>query len=268
MTTPSLDTEYADLTPLQVRIATHQRHSEHPDDPVAAVLAALGLTGSEALADIGCGDARFLAYLREMGHTGRLVGVDTSRTMVAAAATITGVTAIHGEASRLPLQDDEFDVCTARHMLYHVTDPLIALSEFRRITRPGGKVSVTVNHARTCHRTHQLVAAHARNYGLTPPDGMVNHTVTSDTLPDMMQDVFGNTAIETHDNTLIFDRPTPLIAFAEALFTFCGIAPDSPHRVQILADLTTDIEHWFIAHPNQFWRDSKGYTVATSIING
>src|SRR5690606_18340795 len=128
MTTPSLDTEYADLTPLQVRIATHQRHSEHPDDPGAAVLNALGVTGSEDLADIGCGDARFLAHLRATGHTGRLVGVDASLTMVAAAATIAGVTAIHGEAGQLPLQDDQFDVCTARHMLYHVTDPLVALS--------------------------------------------------------------------------------------------------------------------------------------------
>ncbi|WP_280489278.1 class I SAM-dependent methyltransferase [Nocardia carnea] len=268
MTSPSLDTEYADLTPLQVRIATHQRHSEQPDDPVAAVLTALGLNGSDDLVDIGCGDARFLAHLRETGHTGRLVGVDASPTMVATAATIPGVTAIHGKASKLPLQDGEFDVCTARHMLYHVTDPLVALSEFRRITRPGGKVAVTVNHARTCHRTHQLVAAHARKYGLTAPDGMINYTVTSDTLPDMMQDVFGNTTIETHDNALVFDRPAPLIAFAEALFTFCGIAPDSPHRVQILADVTTDIEHWFIAHPNQLWRDSKGYSIATAIITG
>ncbi|MGI5219309.1 class I SAM-dependent methyltransferase [Nocardia sp. CA-290969] len=268
MTSPSLDTEYADLTPLQVRIATHQRHSENPDDPVAAVLTALGLTGSEALADIGCAAAGFLAHLRETGHTGRLVGVDTSPTMVAAAAMVAGVTAIHGEAGKLPLQDAQFDVCTARHMLYHVTDPLVALSGFRRITRPGGMVAVTVNHAGACHRTHELVAAHARNYGLTPPQGMINHTVTSENLSDMMQDVFGNTTIEAHDNALVFDQPAPLIAFAEALFTFCGIAADSPHRVQILTDITTDIEQWFIAHPNQLWRDSKGYTVATSIING
>lgn len=268
MTTPSLDTEYADLTPLQVRIATHQHHSEYPDDPGAAVLAALGLTGTEDLADIGCGDARFLAHLRETGHTGRLVGVDASPTMVAAAAAITGVTALHGEARDLPLRDGEVDVCTARHMLYHVADPLVALSEFRRITRPGGTVAVTVNHARTCHRTHQLVAAHASSYGLTPPDGMINHTVTSDTLPDIMQDFFGNTTIETHDNALVFDRPGPLITFAEALFTFCGIAPDSPHRVQILADITTEIEQWFMAHPNQLWRDSKGYSIATATITG
>ncbi|WP_280457278.1 class I SAM-dependent methyltransferase [Nocardia carnea] len=196
------------------------------------------------------------------------MGLYPTLTWAPAGGAIAGVTAIHGEAGNLPLRDGQVDVCTARHMLYHVADPLVALSEFRRITRPGGAVAVTVNHDRTCHRTHQLVAAHASRYGITPPDGMINRTVTSDTLPDMMQDVFGNTTIETHDNALVFDRPGPLIAFAEALFTFCGIAPDSPHRVQILADITTEIEQWFTAHPNQLWRDSKGYSIATATITG
>lgn len=262
VTMPSLDVEYDDATSLQVRIATHLNHSERLDDPGDAVLAALGLAGTEDLADIGCGDARFLADLHATGHAGRLVGVDASPTMVAAAAAIPGVTAIRGDAQRLPFRDGEFDICTARHMLYHVPDPLTALSEVRRITRPGGSVAVVVNHARTCDRTRQLVEVHARNYGLTPPDGMINHAVTSDTLPDMMQDVFGNATIETHDNALVFGDPQPLIAFAEALFNFCGIAPDTPTRARILTDLTTEIEHWFTTHPGQQWRDPKGYTIA------
>ncbi|MEU1984430.1 methyltransferase domain-containing protein [Nocardia sp. NPDC019395] len=264
MTMPSLTSEYASPIPLQARIATHQEHSEHPDDPSTAVLAALELTGTEDLADIGCGDARFLAHLHAAGHIGRLVGVDTSAAMVAAAAAIGGVTAVSGDAQNLPVRDGEFDACTARHMLYHVPDPLAALSEFRRITRAGGTVVVVVNHARTCHYTHQLVAAHARNHGLTPPDGMINHTVTSETLPDMMREIFGNTIIETHDNALVFDQPRPLITFAEALFTFYGIASDAPTRAQILADVTSEIEHWFSSHPGQAWRDPKGYTVATA----
>ncbi|MGK8465520.1 class I SAM-dependent methyltransferase [Nocardia cyriacigeorgica] len=117
-TEPSLTSEYATTTPLQVRIDTHARHSEHPDHPVGTVLAALALTGSEDLADIGCGDGRFLARLAEHRHRGRLVGLDNSTAMVSAADAIPGVEGVLGGAEALPFADDEFDVVTARHMLY------------------------------------------------------------------------------------------------------------------------------------------------------
>ncbi|WP_228798196.1 MULTISPECIES: class I SAM-dependent methyltransferase [Nocardia] len=117
-TEPSLTSEYATINPLQVRIDTHARHSEHPDDPVATVLATLALTGGEGLADIGCGDGRFLAHLAEHGHRGRLVGLDNAPAMVAAADTIPGVEGVLGDAQALPFADDEFDAVTARHMLY------------------------------------------------------------------------------------------------------------------------------------------------------
>ncbi|MBF6328426.1 class I SAM-dependent methyltransferase [Nocardia transvalensis] len=265
-TEPSLVTEYATLTPLQIRITTHERFSERPDDPSTAVLDALALAGSEDLADIGSGDGRFLARLALAGHTGRLVGVDSSETMVAAAESIPGVQGVHGDAQQLPFGDNEFDVCTARHMLYHVPDPAAALSEFRRITRQGGTVAVVVNHARTCHRTYELVTTHARNHGVPPATGMINNAVNSETLPDMMRDAFGNTCIETFDNALSFDHPQPLIAFAESLFSFCGIAPENPHRAEIRAGVAADIECWFATHPGERSRDPKGYTVALASV--
>ncbi|WP_342216159.1 class I SAM-dependent methyltransferase, partial [Nocardia abscessus] len=248
-----------------VRIDTHARLSERPDDPVAAVLAALELTGEEALADIGCGDGRFLAHLAEHGHRGRLVGLDNSTAMVAAAEAIPGVHAVHGDAQALPFADDEFDAVTARHMLYHVPDPDKALRELARITRAGGRVAVSVNHPATCSRTRQLVIDRAAEYGLGPAAGMVND-VNSTTLPKMMTVVFGDVRIHRRDNALIFDTPEPLIRFAEALFSFCGVDAASPHRAAILDAVTADINDWFDAHPGQCWRDPKGYIVATANI--
>lgn len=264
-TGPSLSSEYASTSPLQARIDTHARYSERHDDPVTAVLDALELTGSEALADIGCGDARFLAGLVEHGHHGRLVGLDNSTAMVAAAEAIPGVEGVHGGAEALPFADDEFDVTTARHMLYHVPDPEKALREFRRITRPGGRVAVTVNHPATCTRTRQLVLDRAAEYGLTPAVDMVNQ-VNSTTLPTMMGTVFGDVRTHQVDNALVFDTPAPLIRFAEALFSFCGVNAASPHRGAILDTVASDINDWFTAHPGECWRDPKGYIVATATI--
>jgi SAM-dependent methyltransferase len=265
MSSHYLDAEYADPTPLQVRIDTHRQYSQKPDDPSADVLAAIELTGTEHLADIGCGDARFLASLAAGGHHGPLVGVDTSPVMVAAAAAIPGVTAVLADAARIPFDDNSFDVITARHMLYHVPDPRTALAEFQRTTKPGGAVAVVVNHPGAYPRTGELIAAHAGSYGVTDAEA-VTCSVDSSTLPDLMSDMFGAVRIHRSDNALVFDTAAPLIRFAEALFTFYGVTPDHPQRQAILSDMREDIEEWFSHHPGSSWRDPKGYIVATAAV--
>ncbi|MGW6332169.1 class I SAM-dependent methyltransferase [Nocardia rhamnosiphila] len=264
-TGPTLSSEYASPSPLQVRIDTHAHHSERHDDPMTAVVEALELTGTESVADIGCGDARFLAHLAGHRHRGRLTGVDNSAAMVAAAAAVPGVEGVLAAAEALPFGENEFDRTTARHMLYHVPDPEQALREFRRITRPGGLVVVTVNHAGTCARSRQLVIDRAAEHGLAPAAGMVND-MNSTTLPPMMGEVFGDVQIARFDNALAFDNAAPLIRFAEALFSFCGVDTDSPHRTAILDAVTADIRAWFGNHPGETWRDPKGYIVATATV--
>lgn len=265
MSGPTLSSEYASPTPLQVRIETHARYSEHPDDPVAAVTAVLGLSGEESIADIGCGDGRFLAHIAQSGHRGRLIGVDTSPAMVAAAGQIPGVEAVPGDAGRLPFADRSICRTTARHMLYHVPHPVKALREFRRITSSGGMVAVTVNHPQTCSRTRELVSRRAHEYGLVPVEELSN-TVNSDTLPELMTEVFPDVQVHRFDNALVFDRPEPLVRLAEAVFSFCGIDTNNPHRPDILAAVTTDIEDWFAGHPGEIWRDPKGYIIATATV--
>src|SRR5690606_33029925 len=144
--------------------------------------------------------------------------------------------------------DAEFDAVTARHMLYHVPDPHQTLRELRRTTRIGGRVAVSVNHPATCARTRQLVIDRAAEYGRTPSADMVND-MNSHTLPPMMNDVFGDVRIHRCDNALIFATPEPVIRFAEALFSFCGVDTTSAHRTAILDAVTTEIRDWFTAHP-------------------
>lgn len=263
----SLDTEYLDPSPLRVRIDTHEHFSERADRPTEDVLDALDLSGGEYLADIGCGDARFLAGLVAAGHRGPLIGVDTSPVMVAAADTLPGVRGILADAERMPFEDNTFDAVTARHMLYHVADPKAALDEFRRTTRPGGAVAVVVNHPATCPRTTELVAAHADTYGIEHDDHF-RATVDSESLPQLMAEVFGAFDLHRCDNALVFDSAEPLVRFAESLFAFHGIAVDHPDRDAILADLRSDVTEWFEAHPGAVWRDPKGYVVAAARVGG
>ncbi|MEU0539849.1 class I SAM-dependent methyltransferase [Nocardia sp. NPDC005978] len=267
MTGPTLSSEYGSPAALRVRMATHDNYSERRADPTAAVLKALRLNGEETLADIGCGDGRFLAHLLERGHRGRIVGLDTSPGMVATVSRIPGAAAIVGDAEQLPFATAEFDRTTARHMLYHVPDPLRALHEFRRITKPGGTVVVAINLTESYARTQAVILERARAYGLAPI-GELAFTVGPRTLPGLLRQVFPYSRIERFDDALVFDTPAPLIDFAEAMFSFCGIAADSPHRAAILEQITEDFEAWFAANPGQRWRDPKGFLIATAPVPG
>jgi ubiquinone/menaquinone biosynthesis C-methylase UbiE len=50
-----------------------------------------------------------------------------------------------GDAAAMPMRNASSDVTIAMHMLYHVPNPLDAIRELRRITRPGGRVLIGLN---------------------------------------------------------------------------------------------------------------------------
>ena len=47
-----------------------------------------------------------------------------------------------GDVMALPFEDGSFDIVHAHQVLQHLTDPVGALAEMRRLTRPGGIVAV------------------------------------------------------------------------------------------------------------------------------
>ena len=104
------------------------------------------LSPADVIADIGCGNGRYLAELARRGVRGQLIGADLSVGMLRAArsrAAAAGL--IAADASRLPFRDGIAGLTLANHMLYHVPDPLAAAGELRRVTRPGGTVVVGLN---------------------------------------------------------------------------------------------------------------------------
>jgi len=115
-------------------------------DLVASVLDLVELPSSGVVADIGCGNGRYLAELSRRGLAGRCVGVDLSAGMLTAARSAAPSAGLAvSDAAALPLRDREAGLTLAMHMLYHVPDPGAAIGELRRVTRPGGLVIVGLN---------------------------------------------------------------------------------------------------------------------------
>jgi ubiquinone/menaquinone biosynthesis C-methylase UbiE len=106
------------------------------------------LRAGQRLLDVGCGPATLTCDLAELVAPGQVVGLDSSSAVVdlarAEAATrgVTNLELVVGDAYALPFEDDSFDVVHAHQVLQHLTDPVAALREMRRVTVPGGLVAV------------------------------------------------------------------------------------------------------------------------------
>jgi SAM-dependent methyltransferase len=116
-------------------------------DLPAVALDAAGVPPGGVVADVGCGNGAYLAELARRKVAGRVIGMDLSPGMLAAASArgIGPAALVNADATALPLGPASVDLTLAMHMLYHVPDPLDAVRELRRVTRPGGTVLIGLN---------------------------------------------------------------------------------------------------------------------------
>jgi methionine biosynthesis protein MetW len=93
--------------------------------------------------DVGCGDGGTSGvWLNE--RTASYLGVDVSEAAVEMARG-RGLEARRiADAGKLPFAADSFDVAVCIEVLEHLLEPQLAVSEIRRVLRPGGRLILTV----------------------------------------------------------------------------------------------------------------------------
>ncbi len=122
-------------------------HSMRTVENSAAYLVPRLGTGLSVL-DIGCGPGTITVGLAERVAPGRVIGIDREPDPLSAARALAGEKGVWnldfavGDAYALDFPDDHFDVVHAHQVLQHLTDPVAALAEMRRVCRPGGVVAV------------------------------------------------------------------------------------------------------------------------------
>lgn len=105
------------------------------------------LTIGTTVLDIGCGPGTITEGLAARVVPGPVVGIDRETGPLDAAAAVAkdkgldNLTFRVGDAYALDFPDDAFDVVHAHQVLQHLTDPVAALTEMRRVCRPGGIVA-------------------------------------------------------------------------------------------------------------------------------
>jgi len=98
-----------------------------------------------SLLDVGCGPGTLTVDLARRVAPGRVVGIDAAESVLAQArahAESAGVpvTWRAGDVYQLDFANASFDVVHAHQVLQHLSDPVAALREMRRVAKPGGIV--------------------------------------------------------------------------------------------------------------------------------
>ncbi|WP_436792691.1 methyltransferase domain-containing protein [Actinospongicola halichondriae] len=94
--------------------------------------------------DVGCGPGTITAEIAARVTPGRVVGLDRSEEVIGTAAALDAdnLSFRVGDVYALDFPDDSFDVVHAHQVVQHLSDPVAALREMRRVCRPDGMVAV------------------------------------------------------------------------------------------------------------------------------
>ena len=103
---------------------------------------------NDYIADLGCGNGRFLQFLKEKKIKFKYIGIDNSKNLLKAAEkSHTGHQFIHGDLLDLPLEDNHIDIAASIASLHHIPSRKFrktAIDEIYRILKPNGIALITV----------------------------------------------------------------------------------------------------------------------------
>lgn len=127
-------------------------HTAHARE-LQAMVADLPLRPGDRVLDLACGDGAYAVWLAErVGPEGRVTAVDLSPAFLELAAAAAAASPVgdrielrQGDAYNLPFPDASFDLAWCAQSMFSLPDPVGALRELRRVTRPGGVVAVLEN---------------------------------------------------------------------------------------------------------------------------
>lgn len=135
-TNPAFFTQFMDTSHAQQTTQSYKQ----------VIMEQLALREGATVLDVGCGAGQdTLDLARAVGPRGRVVGIDSSETMLQEARARAeqaqlSVEYVLADATHLPYAEASFDGCQVSRVLAHLREPDRALAEMVRVARPGARI--------------------------------------------------------------------------------------------------------------------------------
>lgn len=120
---------------------------------------------SRCILDVGCGVGLYVRAFSQF--SAQVYGVDIDRDRARQAHVLVPHVSV-APAERLPFSDHTFDVVLLHEVIEHVDDDAQAVSEARRVTRPGGHVIIFAPNRCYPFETHGAYLGNRYVFGLIP----------------------------------------------------------------------------------------------------
>ena len=136
----------------------------------------------------------------------------------------------------IPFENGHFDAVIANHMLYHVPDRAKALSEIRRVLKPGGRFYAVTNGGSHMQEVHQLLIKFDPALP-DPRDNVFSRQFGLENGGDQISPWFETVTLYRYEDGLVVTEAGPLVAYV--LSTSAGkaaIGDKVPEFNQFLED--------------------------------
>lgn len=136
------------------------------------------------------------------------------------------------------LGDDASHLTLAMHMLYHVPEPVAAVRELRRITRPAGQVLVVLNGADHLCELRDLIAAALRDIADDEPPLWERRTL--DDSVELLASEFAQITRHEFTGELLIPHPQPVEDYGRSMITTQNLQDPGAFAAAVSRGIPTD----------------------------
>jgi SAM-dependent methyltransferase len=169
-------------------------------------------SGNETVIDVGCGAGVYVA-----GATLRsrlYIAGDLSLGMLRSLTT-PGLPRVNLDAQQLPFASQSADVILANHMLYHVPDQDAAVSEIKRVLKPGGFLLAATNSKTNMQEMTVLRVAIGQHFGIQADSELLQPALsfTLESGHQLLGRHFSSVSRHDQPSALVFPTSQPVVDY-------------------------------------------------------